>query len=65
MGDVMCKTNNYEVPAEGVVLRKDFLHRSEAFKLKNFRFFLHETKELDSGELDIESAQESPEEDLS
>lgn len=57
MGDVMCKTNNFEVPAEGTVLRKDFLHRSEAFKCKNWNFLTWETKQLDAGEVDIESDQ--------
>lgn len=57
MGDVKCKANNYEVPAEGLVLRKDFLQRCEAFKLKNFSFLSHETAELDKGEVDIETAQ--------
>ena len=46
MGDAMCSDNNYKVPAEGVVLRKDHLHTSEAYKLKNFAFLKKESEDL-------------------
>lgn len=48
----MC-TNN--VPEEGVVIRKESLIGFEAYKLKSPRFLDYETKQLDSGEVDIES----------
>lgn len=57
MADQMCKFCNREVPSEGVVVRIDHLKESEAFKLKNFKFLERETKELDSGEVNIEDAQ--------
>lgn len=47
-----CKNN---VPAEGVVLRKESLFGFEAYKLKSFRFLEWETKMLDSGKSDLES----------
>jgi len=53
--DQMCAYNNHLVPAEGIVVRVDRLEQSEAFKLKNFRFLEHESKELDKGEVDIET----------
>lgn len=57
MGDVMCKANNYEVPAEGIVIRKDGLNESKALKLKNFRFLSYESSELDKGEIDLETSE--------
>jgi hypothetical protein len=48
----MCKN---AVPEEGVVVRKEGLFGFEAFKLKSFRFLEWESKDLDSGEGDIES----------
>ncbi len=50
----MCKT---KVPEEGIVVRKQSLFGYEAYKLKSFRFFEKETKELDNGTVDIESQQ--------
>lgn len=47
----MCKN---KVPAEGIVLRIEKGNR-EAFKLKSFNFLNNESKQLDSGEVDIES----------
>lgn len=55
MGDAMCSDNNYKVPAEGVVLRKDHLHTSEAYKLKNFAFLKKESEDLTAGVVDLES----------
>ena len=50
-----CPFNDSKVPAEGVVVRIDTLQQSEAFKLKSFSFLKHETEELDSGEVDMET----------
>jgi hypothetical protein len=47
----MCKA---KVPAEGFVLRIEGLEY-EAYKLKSFRFKERETRELDSGTVDIET----------
>lgn len=44
------------VPEEGVVVRKDLTFSFEAYKLKSFRFLEFESKELDKGEVDMESA---------
>jgi len=43
------------VPEEGIVVRKESLFNCESYKLKSFRFLEWESKELDSGEADIES----------
>jgi hypothetical protein len=48
----MCEN---KVPAEGVVVRKEGLFSYEAYKLKCFNFLMQESKQLDSGESDIES----------
>ncbi len=45
------------VPAEGIVVRVDQVHDYDAYKLKSFRFFERETKELDAGVIDMESAE--------
>jgi hypothetical protein len=50
----MCKN---KVPAEGVVVRKENLFTFEAYKLKSFKFLERESKELDTGEVDMETAQ--------
>lgn len=55
--DGMCEHNNNEVPAEGVVVRVERLDECEAYKLKNFKFLEWETKQLDSGEVDMETEQ--------
>lgn len=47
----MCKN---KVPSEGIVLRIEKEHRT-AFKLKSFAFLGMESKQLDAGEVDIES----------
>ncbi len=49
----MCKTN---VPAEGVVLTVES-NEFQAYKLKSWAFFEKETKDLDAGEVDIETQQ--------
>jgi hypothetical protein len=64
LNDSMCPSNNFEVPAEGVVVRVEKLREFDAYKLKNWKFFEKESLTLDSGEVDIES-QESEEEDSS
>jgi hypothetical protein len=55
--DQMCPHNNGEVPAEGIVLKVDCLDEDVAFKLKSFAFLARESKELDSGQVDIETAE--------
>jgi hypothetical protein len=50
-----------KVPAEGIVLRRE-VSDIDVYKHKSFRFFEHETKQLDSGEIDLET-QESIEEE--
>jgi len=50
-----CFMCNNKVPEEGIVVRKESLFNFEAYKLKSFNFLEQETKELDSGESDIES----------
>ncbi len=52
---------NPGMPAEGIVLRIDRGTRCEAFKLKNYRFLQHETKQLDAGVVDIEEEQSDAE----
>ena len=64
LNDSMCPTNNFEVPAEGVVIRVEKLKEFDAYKLKNFKFFERESLMLDSNEIDIET-QESEEVDSS
>lgn len=44
-----------KVPNEGIILRVDDLFEYAAFKLKSFKFLEWETKELDKGEVDIET----------
>lgn len=46
-----------KVPAEGVVVRIDKLFDFEAYKLKSFRFLEKESKDLDKGEVDLETAE--------
>lgn len=53
----MCPFNNFEVPAEGIVLRIERLNECESYKLKNFRFLEHESTELDKGTVDLETAE--------
>lgn len=56
--DRMCPYNNLEVPAEGIVVRIEHLDTCEAYKLKSFSFLQRESKELDFGEVDMETAQD-------
>ncbi len=43
------------VPEEGIVLRRESLFSCDAYKLKAFRFLEKESKDLDSGVVDMES----------
>jgi hypothetical protein len=54
-----CELCKNKVPAEGIVLRVEDINY-EAYKLKSFRFRERETKELDKGDIDMET-QESQE----
>ncbi len=56
--DQMCQHNGGKVPAEGVVVKIDSLDEAIAFKCKNFKFLERETKSLDAGEVDVETAQD-------
>lgn len=55
--DQDCPYNEKGTPTEGIVVRVDGLHEAEAFKLKSFRFLEQESKALDKGELDTETAE--------
>jgi hypothetical protein len=55
--DQMCSYNNNEVPAEGIVLKVETTFEPEVYKLKSFKFLEWETKELDKGEVDLETEQ--------
>lgn len=46
-----------KVPEEGIVVRKERGDGIESFKLKSFRFLQHESKQLDKGEVDMESGE--------
>jgi len=50
----LCKN---DVWAEGVILRRDTPFEWDAFKLKSFNFLEGESKQLDSGEVDMETAE--------
>jgi hypothetical protein len=50
-----CHICQNDVWAEGVILRKMIPFEWNAFKLKSFNFLEHETKLLDSGEIDMET----------
>ena len=54
--DKNCFVCKNEVPEEGIVVRKESLFNFDAYKLKSFKFLEFETKQLDSGEEDTESA---------
>jgi tRNA-binding EMAP/Myf-like protein len=54
-----CTICKNDVWAEGVILRKDSPFEWDAFKLKSFNFLEGESKQLDSGEVDIETAESS------
>ena len=53
----MTQTDKYcasKVPAEGLILRLDGKSTFSAYKLKSKKFLLHETEELNSGDVNIE-----------
>jgi hypothetical protein len=54
-----CKLCQKDVWAEGIVLRKDIPNSWEVYKLKSFNFLENESKQLDSGEVDIETVESS------
>lgn len=49
-----CEICSNKVPDEGIVLRRDIFD-VDLYKLKSFKFFEWETKQLDEGVVDIES----------
>jgi hypothetical protein len=55
--NMQCNMCKKVLPMEGYVIRKDFLHQAEAYKIKNIAFLEMETKQLDSGEADIETTE--------
>lgn len=55
--DHMCVHNFNEVPAEGIVIAIDSLTETQAYKLKSFKFLERESKQLDKGEVDIETVE--------
>jgi hypothetical protein len=59
--DVMCYICKNKVPAEGVVVRIENLYNWEAYKLKSFKFLEKESKDLDTGEVDMETAEATTE----
>ena len=50
-----CFMSKNHVPEEGIVVRKESLFEYEAYKLKSFAFLEAETKNLDTGVIDLES----------
>lgn len=52
-----CKLCKNSVWAEGVILRKEVPFEWQAFKLKSFNFLEGESKALDNGEIDMETAE--------
>ena len=63
MNNIMCPMNNKQVPAEGCVLRVEKLYNAEPYKLKNYKFLEWETKQIDSGEIDIETSESNMQEE--
>lgn len=53
--DQQCQHNNFEVPAEGIVVRIEHLDQCESYKLKSFKFLKRESDILDKGEIDMET----------
>ena len=51
-----CDMCSNDVPREGMVLRIEKLNYFESYKLKSFEFLERETKMLDEGVVDLESA---------
>ena len=60
--DCINPLNNKEVLEEGIVVRVEGLFECHPYKLKNFAFLEKETKDLDKGVIDLESAQSDTEE---
>jgi len=55
---------NPGMPAEGIVVRREgLIDECDLFKLKSFEFLSKESLELDSGEIDMETAEGEPVED--
>ena len=52
-----CTHNPKGTPAEGIVVRVEKLDEFPAYKLKNYRFLMYETKLLDAGEVDTETVE--------
>ena len=55
--DADCPFCKNVVPEEGIVISKESLYERESFKLKNFRFLLKESEDLDKDVVDIETSQ--------
>lgn len=53
--DKDCFVCKNAVPEEGIVVRRESLFSFDAYKLKSFKFLEYETKQLDTGEEDLES----------
>ena len=53
--EVMCSMNEWKVPREWVVIRRDGQETYSAYKLKSQLFLTHETKMIDTGWEDLES----------
>ncbi len=50
---------NLGMPAEGIVVRREgLIDECDSFKLKSFEFLTHESKQLDSGEIDMETLED-------
>jgi hypothetical protein len=54
LNDSKCEMNNFEVPAEGIVLRIENIFNMIPLKLKNWSFMEFESKQIDNNENDIE-----------
>ena len=64
MLDRKCPLNNNEVWEEGIVIRVETLFDCTPYKLKNFAFLEKETRDLDKGEVDMESQESNVVEDI-
>jgi hypothetical protein len=62
--DEMCAENGGKVPEEGIVVSVERLNSRDSYKCKNWKFLEFETKQLDTGQADIEMEQ-SLEQDFS
>jgi len=58
-----CDLCQNDVWAEGVILRRDVPFEWDAFKLKSFNFLEQETKQLDAGEVDLETQESTQSEE--